>query len=111
MEEIKNISTLQELIGKETGVMVYFYNDDCPPCISLRPKVDALMRERFPRMKLAWVNSKTTPDVPASHGVFSNPTILVFFDGREFRRFSKYVSVAELESAVARYYDLAFEQT
>lgn len=99
---------MRATIKEELGVLVYFYNDDCPPCISLRPKVEKLMGERFPRMIMRWVNSKTSPGIPAAFGVFSNPTILVFFDGKEFRRFSKYVSVAELGDAIGRYYEMVY---
>lgn len=108
MNELNELKQVQETIHKETGVMVYFYNDDCPPCISLRPKVESLIQEQFPEMKLIWVNSKSSPEIPASYGVFANPTILVFFEGKEFRRFSKYVSVAELKDAVDRYYKMIF---
>jgi thioredoxin-like negative regulator of GroEL len=99
---------MEQLISDEIGVLVYFYNDDCPPCVSLRPKVESMASERFPKMKLVWVNSKTNPEIPAYYGVFANPTILVFFEGKEFKRFSKYVSINELERAIERYYSLAF---
>ena len=108
---MKNISNLDELIQfviQQTAVIIYFYNDDCPPCISLRPKVENLIKNSFPKMKLAWVNSKNHPEIPANYKVFANPTILVFFEGKEFKRFSKYVSVNELEHAIERYYKLVF---
>ncbi|HPE57103.1 MAG TPA: thioredoxin family protein [Bacteroidales bacterium] len=108
METTLNAATVSQLISEEVGVLLYFYNDDCAPCISLRPKVEELMQKRFPKMKVLWVNSKTTPEIPASYSVFANPTILVFFDGKEFKRFSKYVSVNELEASIERYYSLAF---
>ena len=108
METTLNAATVSQLISEEVGVLLYFYNDDCAPCISLRPKVEELMQKRFPKMKVLWVNSKTTPEIPASYSVFANPTILVFFDGKEFKRFSKYVSVNELEATIERYYSLAF---
>ena len=108
METTLNATTVSQLISEEVGVLLYFYNDDCAPCISLRPKVEELMQKRFPKMKVLWVNSKTTPEIPASYSVFANPTILVFFDGKEFKRFSKYVSVNELEATIERYYSLAF---
>ena len=98
METTQNPETVKQLIQEELGVLLYFYNDDCAPCISLRPKVESLMEQRFPKMKILWVNSKATPDIPASYSVFANPTILVFFDGKEFKRFSKYVSINELDN-------------
>ena len=108
METTQSAAQINELLHSELGVLLYFYNDDCAPCISLRPKVETLVADRFPKMKMLWVNSKTSPEIPSSFGVFANPTILVFFDGKEFKRFSKYVSVNELESAIERYYSLVF---
>lgn len=108
MDTFNQLEKVKEIIEQDMGVLLYFYNDDCPPCISLRPKVEKLMGERFPKMKLVWVNSKSSPDIPAAYGVFANPTILIFFEGKEFKRFSKYVSVNELETAIERYYTMAF---
>ena len=104
----ESVEQLKSVLDKESGVLVYFYNDDCQPCISLRPKVDDLIHQSFPKMKLIWINSKTYPELPASYQVFAHPTILVFFDGKEFKRFSKYVSVVELKESISRYYQLIF---
>lgn len=109
MNEISNLDELVQIVKLETAVIVYFYNDDCPPCISLRPKVEELISGTFQKMKLHWVNSKNHPVIPANYSVFANPTILVFFEGKEFKRFSKYVSISELEEAIGRYYKLIFE--
>jgi len=108
MEKITSLERVQEYINKETGIILYFYNDDCPPCISLRPKVENLVADHFPNMKLVWINSKSFPEIPAFYGVFANPAILVFFEGKEFRRFSKYVSIPELDMAIGRYYEMIF---
>ena len=108
MEVIHKQDIINKLLLDEIGIILYFYNDDCQPCISLRPKVESLMNERFPKMKLVWINSKITPEIPANYGVFSNPTLLIFFEGKELKRFSKYISINELENAIDRYYSLAF---
>lgn len=104
------LSVLQSLLKKEMAVLIYFYNDDCPPCLSLRPKVEEMVNSDLPRMKIIWVNSKSTPEIPANFGVFANPTILIYFEGREFKRYSKYVSVIELKQAASRYYNLMFTE-
>lgn len=108
---MSNFSELNELVkflNEQTAVIVYFYNDDCPPCISLRPKVEQLIEGTFPKMNMVWVNSKNHPEVPANYNVFANSTILVYFEGKEFKRFSKYISISELEQAIERYYKLVF---
>ena len=63
MSTISNLDELVQLIQQETAVIVYFYNDDCPPCISLRPKVEELISNTFQKMQLVWVNSKNHPKI------------------------------------------------
>lgn len=108
IKEILDAKIIQDKLADQMAVLLYFYNDDCPPCISLRPKVESLVKGEFPKMNLYWVNSKSNPAIPAAYGIFANPSILVFFEGKELRRFSKYVSMDELRQAISRYYSLAF---
>lgn len=108
MSNISNLDELIQVVNQKTAVIVYFYNDDCPPCISLRPKVESLIKNTFQKINLIWVNSKIHPEIPANYNVFANPTMLVFFEGKEFRRFSKYISIIELENTIDRYYKLIF---
>lgn len=102
-EEISN------LISKEAAVIIYFYSDNCAPCLSLRPKVQKLVDDSYPEVKLAFVNSEKYPALPAKYSIFSNPTILLFFDGREYRRESKYISIPQLSEAIERPYNMIFE--
>jgi len=103
-----SIATIEKTLRQNLAVILYFYNDHCPPCISLRPKVENLINEKFPKIKIMWIDSLAHPEIPAKYGVFANPAILLFFEGREFKRFSKYISIPELTDAIDRYYSLAF---
>ncbi|MFP4471450.1 MAG: thioredoxin family protein [Bacteroidales bacterium] len=108
--EIKSPDELRGLIGQEKGVVAYFYSDRCAPCVSLRPKVLQLIEQEFPLMKLVFINSERQPEIPAAYGVFANPAILVFFEGREFRRYSKYISINELGGDIERIYNMVFSE-
>ncbi len=107
--ELVTSEQLKGHIKKEIASMLYFYSDHCAPCLSLRPKVIKMVEEEFPNIKLAFVNSEKHPDLPAQYNVFSNPTLILFFDGREYRRESKYISIAQLASEIARPYRMIFE--
>jgi thioredoxin-like negative regulator of GroEL len=109
MHDQNDLNILLQKIGNEKAVLLYFYNDDCPPCTSLRPKVESMVAKDFPKMTLVWVNSKIQAYIPAHFGVFANPAILVFFEGKEFLRFSKYVSVIEMKAAILRIYSILFD--
>ncbi len=103
-----NQEELTSNIKQNAAMMLYFYNDHCAPCLSLRPKVDEMAQQKFPEMKLKFVNSEGNESITAQYGVFSNPTIIVFFEGKEYKRFSKYISISELEEAIDRPYQLMF---
>ena len=60
-------------------------------------------------MEMIVVDSFESPLLAGQYNVFSNPTILVFFDGKEFIRKSKYIAVSELQSEIDRYYQMVFD--
>lgn len=99
-----SITEIKTLVEREPAVILYFRNDNCPPCIALRPKVEELIREDFPRMRLEILNAVDDPELGPSFKVFAHPTILVYFEGKEYLRKSKYVSMEELKDSIARYY-------
>ena len=98
-----------ELITKEPAVLVYFKNDHCGPCLALRPKVQELIESEFPRLKFIVVDSVQQPELNGEFQVFANPTLLVFFDGKEYIRKSKYVSIPELAAEIERLYRMMFQ--
>jgi len=106
--ELESLDKLKELIATEKGIIAYFYSDRCSPCISLRPKILQMAEEDFPQMKMVFINSERSPEIPANYGVFANPGILVFFEGQEFRRYSKYISISQLGGDIERIYDMVF---
>ncbi len=107
--ELNTNEKLESLIKDNVAAMVYFYSDKCAPCVSLRPKVLEMAEEKFPKMSLAYVNSEKNPSLPAKYGAFSSPTLIIFFDGKEYRRESKYISISQLSESIARPYKMIFE--
>jgi thiol-disulfide isomerase/thioredoxin len=101
---------LESLIRDKESLLIYFYSDSCAPCISLRPKVEEMIREKFPRTELFFVNGPEMPELVPVYQAYSFPVLLVYFDGREFLRFSKYVSLLELEEAIGRIYNLYYSE-
>jgi len=108
----KELTTRQEVetfVKDNTAALIYFYSDNCAPCISLRPKVVQLLEEEYPKMQLSFVNSEKYPAVPAAFGIFANPTLVSYFEGDEYRRESKYVSIPQLSQLIARPYNMIFD--
>ncbi|MFT5878150.1 MAG: thioredoxin 1 [Salibacteraceae bacterium] len=99
---------LHVLIQEKKGIVVYFKSDTCAPCKALRPKVETLVFENFPEMNFVIVDTMTDPILASAFNVFSNPTILVFFEGKEYLRKSKYIGVSELGGQIDRIYKMVF---
>lgn len=106
---IHSQADLEQVSKGSPALLIYFYNDSCAPCVALRPKVEAMISENFPKMDHSYINAAQFPELAASSGVFASPTIVVFFDGRENFRVSKYISIDELAGRIERYYGMLFE--
>lgn len=104
-----DLSSIQKEIASNPAVLVYFFSNRCAPCVSLRPKIKEMIDSEFPKIKLLLVDSELFPLITANFGVFANPGILVFLEGQEFHRWSKYVSVTQIAETLKRPYNLLFD--
>jgi thiol-disulfide isomerase/thioredoxin len=106
-KNISELSKIEQLLKDKVAVILYFYNDNCAPCKSLRPKIIELVEENFPKIELIFINS-IDRNITAKYNVFDMPTLLIYFDNKEYIRKSKYVSTFELQEEIERYYKLLF---
>jgi thioredoxin 1 len=103
-----NVADVRSKVDSQPAVLVYFKNDNCAPCLVLRPKVKELLDKSFPIVEMIVVDTVEQPEFAGEFHVFANPTLLVFFDGKEYIRKSKYVAIPELKSEIGRLYDMMF---
>lgn len=108
MVEVTSTQQLRDIISAVPAALIYFYNDNCSPCIALRPKVIEMAGANFPKLAICLCNALHHPEIASEFGIFASPTLLVFFDGRESIRESKYISLPVLQTSIKRYYDLIF---
>jgi thioredoxin 1 len=102
------INDIQNLIAKTPAVMLYFYNDNCAPCKVLRPKVQEMIESDFPSIRFQLINAENFLSTAARFGVFAAPTILCFFEAKEYIRESKNISISELHDKIERFYNMIF---
>ena len=103
-----SLSDVRSKVDSQPAILVYFKNDNCAPCLVLRPKVKELLNETFPSIEMIVVDTVEQPEFAGEFHVFANPTLLVFFDGKEYIRKSKYVAIPELKGEISRLYDMMF---
>lgn len=98
----------QEIIKTNDSVLIYFGTQSCGVSESMEEKVYHLIEKKFPKMKFFYVNVNFSPKITANHNAFSEPTVLVYFSGKEYVRKSRHFGLFELESAMERIYTIFY---
>ena len=109
MEGIYNIQELLDMIAMEKGLLLYFSSDSCSVCKVLKPKVKDLLQDQFPEMISRYVDIEKSPVISGQFRIFTIPTILIFFEGKEQVRYSRNISMHQLEDSISRPYNMIFE--
>ena len=99
---------LRDKVNQSKGIVLYFKNDRCAPCLAIRGKVKDLVTSKFSKMEFLIVDTVTDPLLSNEFKVFANPTILTFFEGKEYSRKSKYITIDGLSDETERLYNMVF---
>ena len=109
MISVRTLEEFQQQVREEPALLYYISHESCNVCKVLKPKIIALLSEHFPKMNMYYIDAKQTPEISAQLSVFAVPTIIVYFDRKEFFRFSRNISLAELEEKLQKTYNLMFD--
>jgi thiol-disulfide isomerase/thioredoxin len=96
MEKLSSSLQFDECIQENPLLLVYFSGENCNVCTSLKPKVEALVHEKFQQIKLIEVPTGEAPELSARFRVFTVPVVLFFVEGREYLREARLISIPDL---------------
>jgi thiol-disulfide isomerase/thioredoxin len=102
------IEQLKDKISTTNALLLYFSGEGCGVCQVLQPKIKDAFEMNFPKIEHIYIDAKENPKISASFGVFSLPTIIVYFDGKEFLNKSRLISVDETINTLTRPYNLFY---
>jgi thioredoxin 1 len=105
----KNLDTFLEIARSNTAVCFYLSTPDCNVCKVLKPKVIEIIENDFMKIDFCYVDLNEAKEISGQLSVFSVPTILVFFEGRETIRVSRNIHIEDLCKHINRYYTIMFE--
>lgn len=106
--EVQSYEEFLKLKDNSEALLAYFSTEACNVCKVLKPKVAEIIQNEFPRIKTVYIQSDKLPEVAAQNRVFAAPTILIFFDGREYIRKSRNIGIGELQKEIERPYSMMF---
>ena len=107
-QNIQSLDELNTLLNEKNAVLVYFSTTECSVCKVLKPKVAELIDKNFPEIYLTYVEMNQLPELAAQNRVFVAPTIIVFFEGKEYIRKNRSFSLDELKFEIERIYTRMF---
>ena len=107
-QDIKNIDEFNSILEKEDGVLIYFSHEQCNVCKVLKPKIAEMLTEDFPKMKMFYADTVKAPEIAGQNGIFTVPSIVCFFGGKETFRKSRNIGVDELGQQISRPYNMVF---
>ena len=106
---MQTLETINHTLQTHDAVMLYFSAPGCNVCHALKPKLSEAVMEAFPTFVIENVDVSENPEIASAFTVFAITTVLVFFQGREFLRKSRNMSVGEVINAIRRPYTLMAE--
>lgn len=98
--------SINHILTTNDAVMLYFSAPTCNVCHALKPKLTEAILNDFPTFVIESIDISETPEIASHFTVFTIPTVLIFFQGREFLRKSRHMSVGEVVEDIRRPYNL-----
>jgi thioredoxin-like negative regulator of GroEL len=108
MESITSLERLDELKQAEEALLVLFGGRDCNVCHAIRPKLIELVEASYPNIKMVYVDCHEVTDICSQNGVFTLPTLQVFFTGQRFIEEVRSFSVQKVMLEIERPYRMLF---
>ena len=109
MLEIQTIEQIKKEIDSKEPILIYFSGENCSVCKVLKPKIENEVINNFSRFKLYEVKTDIYKEITSEFTVFSLPTIIVYFDSKEFKRYGRNMSVPLFIEELSRPYNLMCE--
>ncbi len=96
-----NSEEIFEKIRSTELIVTYFSYPECNVCKILLPKVESVL-EKYEKVELQYIDTHFNPEVSGQYLVFAVPTIIIFLDGREVKRFSRHFSIIDFENEIEK---------
>lgn len=96
-------SNFDQIISRNSLVLVDFYADWCMPCRMMAPIVEELAEELAGKVLVGKINVDENPDTADRFQVFSIPTLVIIKSGREVDRIVGFVPKSQVEARLKKY--------
>jgi len=89
-----------EQVTAQGTVLLDFFQDACPPCHALEPRLEAFGRRHKGELEFYQVDIDANAETPRRFGVMSIPTLILFRNGDEAARLDGVIRDDDLQEAL-----------
>jgi len=105
VQKICSEEALSELVQSCPAVLLLYGGAGCGVCQSIRPRLEKLASEEFPKLVTAYIDcQEAAGPLCAARGIFSLPVVQLWFDGQRFAEFVRVFSIGDVRAALERPY-------
>jgi thioredoxin-like negative regulator of GroEL len=108
IESPNSFENFLEIAKSNKAVCFYLSTPECNVCKVLKPKVTQMLEVDFPKIFFCYVDLNEVKEISGQLSIFTVPTILVYFEGKETIRTSRNLHIEELREQIDRYYKMIF---
>jgi thiol-disulfide isomerase/thioredoxin len=108
IESPTSFKNFLEITKSNKAACFYLSTPECSVCKVLKPKLIEMLKDDFPEIQFCYIDLNEAKEIKGQLSVFSVPTILVYFEGKETIRVSRNVHLEELMEQIDRYYNMIF---
>ena len=91
-----SLDEFDKVVADNSVVLVDFWAEWCPHCISMMPAVDSVSSQLQGKARVVKINAGSEIDVANKYHVTSLPTFLIFKNGELIDRFNGSTTPSEL---------------
>ena len=103
MKHLTNIKDIEQVLAESPLCLFFIKAPDCGVCNVMLEKVGKLA-DRFPSMSSFYTDIREEPLIAGRFLVFSGPTVLLLYKGKEIYRGSGFINMEELEMKIEVYF-------
>ncbi|QNR69715.1 MULTISPECIES: thioredoxin family protein [Paenibacillus] len=104
VQEITSENEIDSFIQDNRLSMLYVSQEDCNVCHAIYPKLKELLNN-YPEIKLAHIDASQVEAVAGKLLIFTVPTIILFFDQKEYLREGRFVQFEQFEARLEQLYN------
>ncbi|RQD69971.1 MAG: thioredoxin [Tindallia sp. MSAO_Bac2] len=96
MIKVNTIEMWESCAEKQSSAILYVGISSCEVCHAIKPKLDELLKN-YPEVEVFEVDLEEIPEISGAHLVFTVPAVILFYQGKEIYRASRFIDLKELE--------------